>query len=105
MRPPTAHDFLRFASSIEGERLTTAARGAAFTIRTLPRGIEITPESSGMSRVVNHERIDLFLQEYERSRSVRPGHYQDITFDASYLLAITARFVARRGESEGHYEL
>jgi hypothetical protein len=32
--------------------------------------------------------IDRFCEQYDRTGSTRPVDYQDITFDASYLLAL-----------------
>jgi hypothetical protein len=84
----TADSLLRFASGLEGERLTTMARGAAFTLRVLPVGIEITPESSGEARLVPREKVGRVCAEFQRLRSTKPGDYQAITFDASYLLAV-----------------
>lgn len=84
----TVERFLKLASPLEGERLVTAARGAAFQVSARPTGLEVTPESTGRSRTVPVSRISQFLEEYSTSGVERPGHYQDITFDASYLLAI-----------------
>ena len=87
-RPININNFLRLASQLEGKRLETEARKAPFCIKVLPAGIEITPESSGKSRIVPVNRIGRFLDEYNASRNRHPGHYQEITFDSSYLLAI-----------------
>lgn len=37
--------------------------------------------------------IQKVCEEYQQSLSIRPGHYQKITFDASYLLALIDRFI------------
>ncbi len=86
-------DFLRFASDLEDERLTTAGGRAFFTVRVLPRGMEITPESSRKPRLVQWEKIQEVLNQYEQSPNLQPGQYQAITFDASYLLGIVARYL------------
>ena len=88
----SAEDFLAYASALENERLATAGGRAFFTLRAMPQGLEITPESSGKPRVVRRETIQLFLDEYQRSGKPQPAEYQGITFDASYLLAIIARY-------------
>lgn len=93
----TADDLLRFATTLEGEPLTTLERRARFTVHVVPAGLEITPASSGKTRLVSREIVQRVCDEFERSRSERPGHYQEITFDASYLLAIIDRY--RRAES------
>jgi len=90
------NELLRYASKLEGQRLTTAGGRASFTVRVLPRGIEVTPESTGNSRVVPRETIALVIEQYEQSRNLQPGQYQSITFDASYLLGIIAHYLRER---------
>jgi PIN domain nuclease of toxin-antitoxin system len=93
MRALTADDLLGFASTVEGEQLPTIGGRATFALRVLPGGIEITPASSGESRVVTRGKIERVCEEYERLRSTRPDDYKTITFDASYVLALIARYV------------
>jgi hypothetical protein len=95
----TADELLRYASELEGQRLETAGGRAAFTVRVLPRGIEVTPESSGTPRIVARETIQLVIDEYEQSRNLQPGQYQSITFDASYLLGIIAHYLSEQADS------
>jgi hypothetical protein len=92
----TPDDLLRFASNLRGERLTTAARRAEFSVHVVPGGLEITPESSRKRRFVSREMLQMVLDEYDRTRSVRPGKYHHITFDSSYLLALVDRYVRER---------
>lgn len=92
----TAETLLRFASTLEGERLETGVRRAGFTVAVSDAGIQITPESSGKPRLVQGSSIRRFLEEYARSGSKRAGDYQEVSFDASYLLAIIARYEMKR---------
>jgi hypothetical protein len=85
-------ELLRYASGLENERLTTAGGRASFSMKIVPQGIEITPDSSREPHIDDRETIQLVLDEYERSRNLQPGQYQEITADASYLLAIIARY-------------
>jgi hypothetical protein len=94
----TVDQLLGYASGLEAEQLTTAGGRATFTVRVLPRGLEVTPTSSGTSRIVGREIIQLVIDEYEQSRNLSPGQYQSITFDASYLLAIIAHFLAEQAD-------
>lgn len=89
-RKKSTDDLLRLASRLEGQRLVTAARGAAFIVNALPDGIEVVPASTDRPRKVGVSTISRFLEEHNTSGVQRPGHYQDITFDASYLLTILA---------------
>ncbi|HEX2076904.1 MAG TPA: hypothetical protein VHG08_04320 [Longimicrobium sp.] len=92
----TADELLRYAATLEGERLATAGGRAGFTVRVVPRGLEVTPASSGNPRVVPRETIQLVIDQYEQSRNLQPGRYQSITWDASYLLGIIAHYLRER---------
>ena len=89
----SSEEFLHFASTLEGERITTAGGRASFTVRVLPMGLEITPDSSRKPRFVRPDKIQAVLNEYEQSRKLQPGQYQSVTFDSSYLLGIVARLI------------
>ncbi|MHB8878693.1 MAG: hypothetical protein ACYC8T_33760 [Myxococcaceae bacterium] len=95
MGPITADELLRFATTLEGEQLVTLSRGAAFSLRVLPDGIEFTPLSSGKPRRILREMVQSVCEEYRRSGSIKPGDYLSVTFDASYLLALIARHERR----------
>lgn len=95
MEIPSAGALLRFASSVEGERLATLSGRAQFTVRVLPTGIEVTPVSSGKPRLIPTAMIGRVCDVYLHSRSLKPGDYQDITFDASYLLALIELYSRR----------
>jgi plasmid stabilization system protein ParE len=93
--PLTAETLLRFTATLEGKRIQTLAQRAVFTVRVLPAGVEITPVSTRKPRLVAREVVDRVCEEYSRSHSMQPGHYQAITFDASYLLALISRYLER----------
>ena len=95
MTEATVAELLAFASSLEGERLPTLAGRASFSLRLVATGIEFVPASTGKPRLVTREMVRRVLDEYRVSRSLSPAHYQSITFDASYLLAIINRFNRR----------
>jgi hypothetical protein len=84
----SADTLIRFAKTLERKRLATMARSKGFTVAVVKAGIEITPASSGTPRTVAKSRIQLVCDEYNRSKSLKPGDYQTITLDASYLLAL-----------------
>jgi len=87
----TIDQLLSYASGLEGEHLATAGGRATFTLRRVPHGIEIVPDSSKKPRIVRRETIQLVLDQYEQSRNLQPGQYQKISFVASYLLGRIAR--------------
>jgi hypothetical protein len=42
---------------------------------------------------VSAERIQRVCDEFAQSKSIKPGDYQTITFDASYLMALVDGFL------------
>lgn len=94
----SADELIRYASKLEGQRLTTAGGRATFAVHVSLRGLEVTPESSAIPRIVTRETIQLVIEQYNRSRSLLPGQYQSITFDASYLLSIIDHYLEERSE-------
>jgi hypothetical protein len=88
MGPISADRLIHFTKKVEGKRLTTLARTKGFTIALVPAGIEITPLSTSTPRTVPFSRIQSVCEEFNRSKSLRPGDYKTITVDASYLLTL-----------------
>lgn len=84
----SADSLIRFTKTLQGKPLATMACGKPFMVEVVTAGIEITPASSGTPRTVARNRIQLVCDEYNRSKSLKPGDYQAITLDASYLLAL-----------------
>jgi hypothetical protein len=72
------------------------ALDARFSLRGVAGGIEFVPESTGKPRLVTRDMVRRVFDEYGASRSLTPGHYQSITFDASYLLAVIDRYNRRK---------
>ena len=75
---------------LDGSRLVTMARGRGFTVHASLDRIEYIPDSSGHPRPDSWERIALVIDRYNETRSKLPGDYQDLTYDASYVLALLA---------------
>jgi hypothetical protein len=88
-----ANNLLNYASSLEGQELLTLKRKSAFAVKVTPDGIEIIPGSTGELRRVSRERIKQVCDEYAHSKSLSPGDYQHITFDASYLVSLIHGFL------------
>ena len=87
----TVQALVKFASTLEGERLETGVQRAGFRVSVSGSGIAVTPESTGRTRAIPRSSIERFLEEYGRVRSTKAGDYQQVSFDASYLLAIIHR--------------
>jgi len=89
-----ANNLLNYASRLEGQELLTLKRKSAFAVKKVTAdGIEIIPGSTGELRRVSRERIKQVCDEYARSKSLNPGDYQAITFDASYLMSLIHGFL------------
>lgn len=85
---PSAQTLLSFCKGKEGERLTTLARGNPFTIEIVGPYIEITPGTSRTPRREPKANIDAVLARLAQKHSFRMSDYQDISFNASYILAL-----------------
>jgi hypothetical protein len=105
MNDLNAESLLVFARSLEGPPLVTWSQKKAFRLKVIPAGkgtpsgIEILPDSSASRnpRRESVDRVQRFCDEYYRQgRSKQPKRYAKITFQASYLLTIIARY------EEGH---
>lgn len=84
----TADQLLAFASNLDGGHVQTVARGAKFLVKVVPEGIEITPASSGEPRTILRAHIESVLETFNRTSSLQPSDYHEITFHSSYLLAL-----------------
>lgn len=58
-----------------------------FAMRVLPSGLEFTPGSGG-ARSVTWAHVDEVLAQYNAGGSLNPGHYTDLSRNASYILAL-----------------
>ncbi|EAM9430888.1 TPA_asm: hypothetical protein G0G78_21505 [Salmonella enterica] len=66
--------------------LITQARGVLFTIFS-DRGKIYVINSKGNKRRLSEKDVHAFFERFNQTGSTSPGTYQDVTFNASYLLA------------------
>ena len=85
--------FRRVARELDGSVLATLYRSERFAIRVHPdgSGVEYTPQSSGKARTQSWDYVERVLAQYNRTHSLHPGEYKDITNHASYTLTIVER--------------
>ncbi len=88
MAPVSLQQFRAAARSLDGHSLVTQARQQAFRLRVETWGLEFTPESSGEPRREAWKQVAGVLDRFNESGAWLPGRYQDITRNASYLLAV-----------------
>lgn len=80
--------FLSYCRSLSGETLYTEARNKAFSVQVEGETLWFVPLSSGKRRRANPVKTEQVLSLLSKAGSWSPGSYQDITFHASYILAI-----------------
>lgn len=78
----------RRAVRLDGQRLETGAKGRGFRLHLGEEGPVYVPESSGEPRGDTWDRISTVLDRFNKTGSVRPGDYQDVTRHASYVMAV-----------------
>lgn len=85
---PSADALLLFCKSVQGEPLTTMVRKNQFRVEVVDNFLEITPVSSGGVRRENKTNICALLARFDKTRSFQMSDYQDVSFNASYVLAL-----------------
>ena len=85
-------EFLAFCKPLEGEVIPTMAGRAKFTLRVTAEGLEFTVVSTRKNRIHKRKYIDDILDRFAQSGSFITGAYTDITYNASYTLALIDRY-------------
>jgi hypothetical protein len=88
----TLQDLRGFAESINNEQLETLTRHKRFTFSLDHRGFHYIPESSGKPRIQENRYIERVLERFNQIWSMSPKDYQDISKNASYLLAVIKKY-------------
>jgi hypothetical protein len=87
--PMTYDDLLQLARAALGKRLETVT-GRPFTVGIYLDCPFFTPASTGRGRSDGRKAAERFVARYNEIGSLRPADYQDITRNASYLVALLA---------------
>lgn len=85
---PSTSELMSFCRLRQGLPFTTAARGSEFLVEVTGGVLQVTPASSKKSRPVPEANVTAVLQRLGESGSHRSTDYQDISFHASYVLAV-----------------
>ena len=83
----TYDELLALARQLEGRTLETVT-GRCFTVGTYLDSPVFTPASSGIGQSDGRKAAERFLDRYNRSGSLRPGDYADVTRNASYFIGM-----------------
>ena len=84
----TFDSFRDHCRNLKGKVLHTEARARPFRVEVEGDTVFFIPESSGKRRTANIEKTERVLALVAESNEWKPGSYQEITYHASYILAI-----------------
>ncbi|GEM_PF-6822065 len=85
---PSVDDLFAFCRSLPTATWTTSVRRNLFTVEVDGNALAITPSSSRAARREARESVKVVLERLARTGSYRMSDYQDVSFNASYLLAL-----------------
>jgi hypothetical protein len=87
------NNLLIFAKTLEGQELQTLHRKKVFTVEVKGEYFVFIPKSTGKPRRHDGKYLQAVCDKFSEKNSYRPKEYQDLTFDASYILAIIRWYV------------
>lgn len=80
-------DLLALARRLEGRTLETVT-GKKFTVGVYMDCPFFTPASSGNGQSDGRKAAEKFVEQFNRTGSLRPGDYASVTRNASYFIGI-----------------
>lgn len=93
---PSVDELFDFCRRAPGMSWTTAVRRSVFAVDVDGNALAITPSSSRAARREARESIRSVLERLARTGSYRMSDYQDVSFNASYLLALVQAWQRER---------
>lgn len=85
---PSVDELFDFCRSMPGASWTTTVRRSVFAVDVDGNALAITPSSSRSARREARESVRSVLERLSLTGSYRMSDYQDVSFNASYLLAL-----------------
>ena len=86
----TYDELLELARRLDGQTLETVT-GREFTVGVYLDCPFFTPASSGRGQSDGRKAAERFLDRYNRTGSLQPGDYADLTRNASYFVVMLMR--------------
>ncbi len=83
----TYDQLLELAHALEGKELETIT-GKKFRVGIFRDCPFFIPATTGLGRSDGRLAAERFLARYNKSRNPHPSHYQDLTRNSSYLVAL-----------------
>lgn len=88
-------EFVNYLSLRSDQRFLTLFRQKPFTIEIASKWLFITPLSSGKTRYHELETLRRIVEIYNKTGSLHPRDYHDITWNSSYTLALIKAYMER----------
>ncbi len=84
---------LNFAKTLEGQELQTLHHKKAFTVEVEGDHFYFFPKSTRVRRLHDGKYLQAVCDKFSEKKSYHPSDYGDLTYNASYILAIIRRYV------------
>ncbi|SFB35856.1 hypothetical protein SAMN04515620_15017 [Collimonas sp. OK607] len=91
---PSAETLFAFARSQKGETFLTQRDKSPFRVEVVGNYLEVTPESSLTHRRESRDSVAAVLVRLAKTASFKMSDYKDLSFNASYVLALVKRWDA-----------
>ena len=89
-------ELIQFINSLNGQYALTLYKRKPFLIEIASNGFCFTPRSTGKARIHDQETLRRIVETYNRSGSLYPKDYFDITMNASYTLTIIKMYLDQK---------
>ena len=89
---PSAETLFAFVRSHQGETLRTLRDKSPFKVQVIGNFLEIQPDSSIAPRRESRDNVAAILTRLAKTMSFKVSDYGDISFNASYVLALVQRW-------------
>jgi hypothetical protein len=89
---PTAETLIALALGLQGEALLTLSRKSPFRVEVVGNLLEFTPGSSRVPRRESRESVATILAQLAKTASFQMSDYSEVSFNASYVLALVKRW-------------
>jgi hypothetical protein len=96
----TVSEILDFINVNEGRLINTSGGRAKFKVYKKEKGIEFFVESSGKGRLHRWTYLDRVTDQFNLVRSFKQKHYDHLTVNASYHLALIREVLIEKGHSD-----
>ena len=90
------NEFVAFCKKFEGQTLTTIGGKSKFILESVTDKAFYYTVSTDKSRKQDIRYVKRILERYAKINSLNPGHYANITMNASYVLALVKIFADSR---------